>query len=290
MKKLLIIIFLLLPLTVQASEDFIKVAGKAGLFYASVFGLRYALSAYVPTGIEHELQRNHDKYAVTDELLTNLIQQEAQKKGLDFSKFIVVKNMDPEMTTISLLGAAKSVVSVGSEKFLTEFSAMDEAVQKAIVQHELNHIYYNHSAKTFGVRALSNYIGFLAGYAGVSLATNYVANYIDASCMRTVWPFMSVGLCLYAGRYLDKKCSRIYRKYSEKQADLATDDDPVVIRGAITFLQADHDRAVGKFGQQFVEQHPEQVFGEDHPAPLERIAYLEKKFERCSSNDESGSF
>lgn len=284
MKKLLIIIFLLLPLTVQASEDFIKVAGRAGLFYASVFGLRYALLTYVPRGIEYELQKNPNKYAVADELLTNLIQQEAQKKGLDFSKFIVVKNMDPEMTTISLLGAGKSVFSVGSEKFLKEFSGMDKAIQKAIVQHELNHICYNHAAKTIGVRALSNYIGFLAGYAGLSLATNYVANYIDAPCMRTVWPFMSVGLCLYAGCYLDKKCSRMYRKYSEKQADLATDDDPVVIRGAITFLQDDHDLAVSKFGQKFVEQHPEKIFGEDHPAPLERIAYLQEKLQRCSSN------
>lgn len=276
---------MLLTLTMQAAEDCIKVAGRAGLFYASVFGLRYALSTYVPRGIEYELQKNPDKYAVTDESLTSLIQQEAQKKELDFSKFILVKNMDPEMTTISLPGAAKYVISVGSEEFLKEFSGMDEGIKKAIVQHELNHIYYNHAAKRIGLRALSNYIGFLAGYAGVSLATNYVANYIDASCIHTIWPFMSVGLCLYAGRYLDKKCSRIYQKFSEKQADLATDDDPVVIRGAITFLQADHDRAVMKFGQKFVEQNPAQVFGEDHPMPLERIVYLKEKLQRCSSDE-----
>lgn len=281
-----------------AGEQPVKIACAAALLYASWFVPYYALLTCVPKVVENQLQENPNTYKVTDESLTNLIQQEAQKRGLDFSKFVVVKNMDLEMNTISLPGASKYIFDVGSEQFLKEFSEMDAGGQKAIVQHELNHICYNHSLKKFGLKAFSNYFGFLVGYAGVAFTTNCVANYIEKKSekessvvdwIRMIRPLMSLGFGFYVGHSLDKKCSPVYGKYCEKQADLAIDDDPLVIKGAIKFFQAFHDRVVNRFGKKFVEQHSEEIFSaEEHPAPLERIAYLQEKLQRCSKSGASG--
>ncbi len=161
------------------------------------------------------------------------------------------------------------------------------------MQHELNHRLYNHNAKELGLGCLVNYLGFLVGYAGSSLATNYAADVIQnsardnrsaADLVRTARPYVSTCFGFGFSAYVLAKFSPVYGRYCEEEADLGIDNDPVVINGLIKYMKDHHDQMVSKFGQEFVKQHPKKVFG-DHPTSLERIAYLEKKLQKCSSNE-----
>lgn len=273
---------------VQAAEDLIRAAVGAGLCYGGMFGLYYTLLTRVPNTVESMIEENPDKYKVTDSSLLNLIQKEVQKREFDFSKFIIVKNIAPGMGIISPTGSEKYILNIGSDEFLKEFSEMDSEVQKGVIQHELNHAIYNHLAKQISVSAISNYVGFLVAYAALLVAANYIEqNGAESSSMfswipHRVQSLFSAGLGIYAGRCLDKQCAPVYSRYCEKQADLAIDDDPAVIKGLIKFFQAYHDRKVAKHEKDFITQNSEQIFGKNHPTPHERISYLKEKLQRCS--------
>ena len=288
--KYIVLINLLSIYPVQAAEDFLKTAIKAGLCYGGIFGLYYTLMKRVPDTVESMFEENPDKYKVTDTSLLNLIQQEVQRRGFDFSKFIIVKNIAPGMGIISPTGSVKYILNIGSDEFLKEFSEMNSESQRAVIQHELNHAIYKHLAKQTSVSAISNYVGFLVAYAALLIAANYIeqngpeSGSIFSWIPHKVQSLFSAGLGVYAGRCLDKQCAPVYSRYCEKQADLAIDDDPVIINGLIKFLQAYHDRKVTQHEKDFSTQNSEQIFGKNHPTPLERISYLKEKLQRCSDS------